>query len=39
MDGDAYVVTAPQVLEIQVLVDKIAADLHADGYRLRLADE
>jgi len=27
------------VLEIQVLVDKIAADLHADGYRLRLADE
>jgi len=35
----AYVVTAPQVAEMQVLVDKIAADLHADGYRLRLGDE
>jgi hypothetical protein len=35
----AYVVTAPQVVEMQLLVDKIAAQLHAERYRLRLADK
>jgi hypothetical protein len=35
----AYVVTAPQVVEMQLLVDKIAAQLHGEGYRLRLADK
>jgi hypothetical protein len=27
----AYVVTAPQLLEMQMLVDKIAAELHTEG--------
>jgi hypothetical protein len=31
----AYVVTAPQLVEMQLLVDKIAAELHAEGYKLR----
>jgi hypothetical protein len=35
----AYVVTAPQVVEMQLLVDKIAAQLQAERYRLRLADK